>query len=63
MSACLALKRFISEHGIKINYVARKAGISPELLRRSLAGSRKLTADELLAVCSALSLELDYFSD
>lgn len=61
MSTAAILKRYISENGIKQNFIADKAGMSAELLRRSLEGKRKLQADEFIAICGALSLDLDYF--
>ena len=51
----------IRERGIPSAELARRAGIEPELLRRSLAGSRKLTADEFVRVCHELSLDTPDF--
>lgn len=42
--------------------VARAAGLDPELFSRSLAGNRKLKADELVAVCKVLPLNISDFS-
>ena len=61
MSTTAILKEYIVDNGIKQNFVAEKAGMSAELLRRSLDGKRKLQADEFIAICAALSLDLDYF--
>lgn len=61
MSVTLMLKQYISENGIKQNFVAEKAGISAELLRRSLDGKRRMQADEFVAVCRVLSLDFDFF--
>ena len=63
MTCCEKLNRFISENGLKLRYVAAKAGLDPELLGRSLVGKRKLPADEFVSLCRALSLGLDYFKD
>lgn len=35
--------------------------LSPELLRRSLEGERKIPADEFLKICWVLSLDLSDF--
>lgn len=61
MSANEIIKAHITENGIKQNFVAEKAGMSPELLRRSLEGRRKLQADEFIAICGVLSLDLEDF--
>lgn len=61
MTASSVIKKYLTENGIKQNFVAEKAGMSPELFRRSLDGSRKLQADEFIAICSVLSLDLEAF--
>lgn len=61
MNVTSTIKQYITDNGIKQNFVAEKAGISAELLRRSLDGKRKMQADEFLAVCNVLSLDFDYF--
>lgn len=61
MSTTTILKKYIAENGIKQNFVAEKAGMPAELLRRSLDGKRKLQADEFIVICGVLSLDLDYF--
>lgn len=63
MSTTAILKEYISNNGIKQSFVAEKAGMPAELLRRSLEGKRKLQADEFLMICKVLSLDLDYFKD
>jgi hypothetical protein len=63
MGAAAILKEHISKNGIKQNFVAEKAAMPAELLRRSLDGTRKLQADEFLAICEALSLDIDYFKE
>lgn len=61
MRANEVIKRHIEENGIKQNFVANKIGLSPELFRRSIDGKRKITADELISICSVLSLQLSDF--
>lgn len=61
MSANEIIKAYIADNGIKQNFVAEKIGMPPELLRRSLEGRRKLQADEFIAICGVLSLDLDFF--
>lgn len=61
MRAASVLKEYIKENGIRKSFVAEHAGIAPELLRRSLDGRRKLQADEFVAICNVLSLDLRHF--
>ena len=61
MSANEVIKSHISDHGIKQNFVAEQAGIPPELFRRSLNGERKIPADEFVAICIVLSLDIKDF--
>lgn len=61
MSTAAILKKYITENGIKQTFIAEKAGMSAELLRRSLEGKRVLKADEFIVICIVLSLDLDYF--
>lgn len=62
MSTTAIIKEYISSNGIKQNFVAEKVGMSAELLRRSLEGKRTLKADEFIAICGILSLDLSYFA-
>lgn len=61
MKAAAMIKEYISQNGIRQNFVAQKAGIPAELLSRSLDGKRRLQADEFIAICNVLSLDFDYF--
>ncbi len=61
MIASEVIKNHIERNGIKQKFVADKIGISPELLRRSLEGERKIPADEFLKICWVLSLDLSDF--
>ncbi|WP_423219408.1 helix-turn-helix domain-containing protein [Ethanoligenens harbinense] len=63
MTTSQILKEYIKNNGISISFIARKSGMSRELLRRSLEGSRNLKADEFVKICKTLSLEdLNYFT-
>ncbi len=61
MTANEVIRNVIESRGIKQNFVADKAGISPELLRRSLNGERKIPADEFVAICVVLGLDIRDF--
>lgn len=51
------LDNYIQEKGIKIKYVAEKAGIKYQRLQTSLNETRRLRIDEFLAVCSVLEVD------
>lgn len=51
----------IKKRGITIAELARRVDMEPELLRRSLAGTRKLTGIELVNLCLELDLEIEDF--
>lgn len=55
------IKKYLANNGIKQNFVAERAGIPPELFRRSLDGKRKIPAEEFVSICVVLSLDIDYF--
>jgi len=61
LNANEVIRQNIASRGIKQNYVAEKAGIAPELFRRSLAGERKIPADEFVAICNVLALDIKDF--
>lgn len=51
----------IKERGMTQVYVSRQANMDPDLLGRSLHGSRKLKADEFVSLCQVLGLTLEDF--
>ena len=51
----------IGELPINISELARMAGINYELLRRTLAGERKLSGDEFVVLCEILEIPMDRF--
>ena len=48
---------YISEQGLKIKFVAEKAGIPYQRLQASLNGTRKIQTDEFIAVCTMLGVD------
>lgn len=61
MKANEIIKDYLTNNGIKQKFVAERAGIPPELFRRSLDGSRKIPADEFVAICTVLDLDIKDF--
>ena len=62
MSIENVLNQRIKERGITISELARRVGMDNELLRRSLAGTRGIKADEFVGICHELSLDIEDFS-
>lgn len=63
MVAFQIIARRVKEIGIPKSELARRLGMSGELLRRSLLGQRKLTADEFISLCFELNLDLSDFEE
>ncbi len=51
----------VVRRGITKAELARRIGVDDELLRRSLAGKRKIPAEEFVKLCSELELDLSDF--
>lgn len=51
----------IKERGITVSELSRRIGMNDELLRRSLAGTRNVKADEFIGLCRELSLDIEDF--
>ncbi len=53
------VRKYISSKGIPLSYISKHTTIRYELLRRSiLAKSRKLSADEFLAILACLGIDV-----
>ena len=61
MNIVEVLNKRIRERGISISELARRVGMNGEMLRRSLAGNRKVKADEFINLCCELSLDIEDF--
>lgn len=51
----------IKELGVTQAHVSRKISMDPDLLGRTLHGTRKLKADEFVSLCQVLGLTLEDF--
>lgn len=56
------LNNRIKERGISVSELSRRVGMNDEMLRRSLAGSRNVKADEFIGLCRELSLDIEDFA-
>lgn len=48
----------IEDRGMTITAVAKRAGMSADLLSKTLGGKRRLKADELVNLCQVLDLSI-----
>jgi len=55
------ISRRVKDRGISKAELGRRIGLDDELLRRSLIGKRKITADEFVKLCHELQLEMSDF--
>ena len=55
------IRSYIESNGLKLNFVAEKAGINPKRFYRLVNGSAPLTVDEYEIICSGLSVQPEYF--
>ena len=51
----------IKERGVTLVFVSRQARMNPDLLSKTLNGTRNLKADEFVKLCQILDLTLDDF--
>lgn len=53
------LKVLIKEKGITYTFISAKTGISIDALSRSFLGKRKLSANEMIAICKTIGVDLN----
>lgn len=51
----------IKERGITMVFISRQLGMNPDLLSKTMNGSRNLKADEFVNLCQLLDLTLEDF--
>ncbi len=51
------LDAYIAEQGIKIKFVAKKAGVPYQRLQAALNGTRRIKAEEFISVCETLGVD------
>lgn len=56
-----ALANYMEVNGLKMNFVAEKAGIAPDAFSRICLGKRKISADEYISICDVLNLDPRFF--
>lgn len=55
------IKQHIENNGLKINFVADKAGINPKRFYRLVNGDSPLVVDEYEMICKGLEVDTGYF--
>lgn len=55
------IKKYLEERGIRIIFVAKKSGLTPNKLSKSLNGERKLSLEEYEYICGALDVDTNTF--
>lgn len=63
MDSRKALSNYISDKGIKLTFVSKQTGLSVDQISKVLRKERNLLADELIKICKALQIPLNYFDD
>lgn len=63
MKAYQVIEERRDERGIPCAELARRVDMQPELLRRGLTGLRNITAEEFVALCKELHLDLSDFKE
>jgi len=57
---CVAerLKLIVEERGTTYTFLSKRTGIKVDAISKSLSGKRRLPADEMIALCHALNVDL-----
>lgn len=63
MSVNEKIKQYLDEHGIKQAFLAKKTGISSDVISKIVLNQRNITAIELGKISKALNVSADIFLD
>ena len=61
MTVCKRVRTYLDEHGMVPKEVAQKADIPYPAFDETMASSRKMYPEELLAICYALNVKPEVF--
>lgn len=56
-----AIAKYLTENGIRQNFLSQKTGISPQAICLILKGERNLDVEEYAKICEALGVSCNYF--
>lgn len=57
----LGVKSFLKDHGIKQNYIAKKAGISERTFNYMLNGNQNININTMYSIAEAVGQSPDFF--
>lgn len=58
MTVSEKMRLLIEEKGVTYTFISSKTGISVDAISRTFLGKRRLPADEMLAICEAVGIDL-----
>lgn len=61
MQLSLAVKDYLTTHGIKQTFIADKCGWSKQKVNCVLNGKQRMTAEDMSDICEAIGLPYGYF--
>ena len=59
MNVAKTMKELVEGKGITYTFISSKTGISVDAISKSFHGKRRLTADELVAICKYTNIDLN----
>lgn len=59
MAVAQKIKDIIDGRGITYTFISSKTGIPVDAISKSMMGKRKLPADEMIAICKAIGVDLN----
>lgn len=62
MTAAEKVRYLIDARGVSYTFLSKKTGISVNAISRSLSGKRRFPADEMVAICSVIGVDLGEFA-
>lgn len=57
------VKSLVDARGISYTFISQKTGIPVNAISRSFLGKRRFPADEMIAICSVIGIDLGDLSD
>ncbi len=61
MTAAERIKEIVEAKGVSYTFIAEKTGIPVNAISRSFLGKRRLPADEMIAICGVIGVDLGDF--
>lgn len=58
MTAAARIKELVNSKGVSYTFISDKTGIPVDAISRTFLGKRRLMADEMIAICSAVGINL-----